>query len=220
MSLDKAIQNAQEGGYINAPISGTLKFCKEKQWPTGGASYTALLEDGAAKADITSKVDCLSQFAGKRVVIDPSGRGKGFYIKWSKTYNGKPQLSIGEAVKVRLDSDAQDASEHSAATQAYPSTGNTRKTEGNAVSGGPVGLGGVQMASIWADLIAKFDNALLAAGYEEQKQRIAIAARAPEFAALWWFGERTVKGYETVSVPPEVPAEAHAESFNDGEPPF
>jgi hypothetical protein len=128
MSLQNAVETP-EGEYINEPITATVKFPAEKQY-NGRNFYTALLEDGQFKANVSCNTDLFTMHKGKRMTFSVEGKGKGFSIKRKADYNGGAQFAFGDNVSASPAGQAtpgqQAANTHSQQTQAFPvNTGNT-----------------------------------------------------------------------------------------------
>jgi hypothetical protein len=128
MSLQNAVETP-EGEYINESITATVKFPAEKQF-NGRSFYTALLEDGQFKANVSCNTDLFTMHKGKRMTFSVEGKGKGFSIKRKADYNGGAQFAFGDNVSASPAGQAtpgqQAANTHSQQTQAFPvNTGNT-----------------------------------------------------------------------------------------------
>jgi hypothetical protein len=128
MSLQNAVETP-EGEYINESITATVKFPAEKQF-NGRSFYTALLEDGQFKANVSCNTDLFTMHKGKRMTFSVEGKGKGFSIKRKADYNGGAQFAFGDNVSASPAGEPtpgqQAANTHSQQTQAFPvNTGNT-----------------------------------------------------------------------------------------------
>jgi hypothetical protein len=121
MSLQNAVETP-EGEFINEPITATVKFPAEKQY-NGRNFYTALLEDGQFKANVSCNTDLFSANNNKRMTFSVEGKGKGFSIKRKSDFSGKAQLGFGDNVSVSPAGAAtpgqQAAAAHSQQEQAF-----------------------------------------------------------------------------------------------------
>jgi hypothetical protein len=121
MSLQNAVETP-EGEFINEPITATVKFPQEKQY-NGRTFYTALLEDGQFKANVSCNADLFSANNNKRTTFSVEGKGKGFSIKRKGDFSGKAQLGFGDNVSASPAGAAtpgqQAATSHSQQTQAF-----------------------------------------------------------------------------------------------------
>lgn len=118
MSLHNAIQSAQEGGYVNGPFEANVSYPETKTFQDR-TFFVAKLTDGPTKAKIAGPID-FSQYNGKRIVITTPFKKPKAYVKWKKSYQGTPELGMGEGAVITLATGAQDAQQHSEATQAFP----------------------------------------------------------------------------------------------------
>jgi hypothetical protein len=146
--------------------------------------FKARLTDGQHTASATSFSQTFEHFDGKRVEF--SGMG----LKRGDDYNGTAQVGIGDKAKwkavggqnapVTVPTDGYDA--------AVPS--NAVKTHANPASEAS-GLSGNELAASFAALSLATLKAYKDAGMPGICEQAAL--RAPEWAALWWFGQRSVK---------------------------
>jgi len=122
MSLENAL-NVSEGDFINTPITATVKFAETKTY-NGRNFYTALLEDGQFKANVSCNKDVFTENNNKRVTFSIEGKGKGFSMKRKNDFNGKAQFGFGENVSVSPAGEPtpgqQAAASHSESVQAHP----------------------------------------------------------------------------------------------------
>lgn len=174
MSLNNAI-NTQPGNYINGTVTATVKFAKERQGKFG-PYQTAVLSDGTNEVSAVS--DGLIFVSNNNKTVTFSGKG----MKRKDDYNGKPQVAFGKQVQVSAAGEPTPAEAHSAATQAFPT--DKAPAPSNA-------LKGEDLAKAWASLALATRNAFNEAGMHEIADNAAL--RAPEWGALWWFGQRTVE---------------------------
>jgi hypothetical protein len=143
MSLQNAVETP-EGEFINKAITATVKFPQEKQF-NGRSFYTALLEDGQFKANVSCNTDLFTPHNNKRMTFSVEGKGKGFSIKRKGDFSGKAQLGFGDNVSVSPAGaptpGQQAANTHSQQTQAHPTAAPTRQaTRQNGVEGVTVGM--------------------------------------------------------------------------------
>jgi len=182
MSLEIAIKT-NPGDYIKGPFQANVSDAKAIQTKTGKTMFKAKLTDGQHTAYATSFSQTFEHFDGKRVEF--SGMG----LKRGDDYNGTAQVSIGDKSKWKAvgASNAPDAAPH---TQHTPEPSNPVKTQGNPVSEAS-GLSGNELAASFAALSLAALKAYKDAGMPGISEQAAL--RAPEWAALWWFGQRSVK---------------------------
>ena len=174
MSLQNAVETP-EGEYINESITATVKFPAEKQF-NGRSFYTALLEDGQFKANVSCNTDLFTMHKGKRMTFSVEGKGKGFSIKRKADYNGGAQFAFGDNVSASPAGQAtpgqQAANTHSQQTQAFPvNTGNTpapqRQQQRQGVEGVVAGMAtnnGILLFMKYHK-IEEWDNGRIAKGY-------------------------------------------------------
>jgi len=209
MSIQHAIHAAPKD-FINEPLVGVIKFPKNPKF----GFYTALLEDGDDKINLSCNADLFSAWNGARVKLSVEGKGKGFSIQRKDDWNGHPQAGVGGNVTVSAaDGDQppaqQAAQDHSQKMQAHPprpskpysktySSPNTTTVHKSVDS--QKGLNSQELAQAWAGLAREVYGAFK----EEFGEDFAIKAalQAPEWGALWWFGERSVRGQASDTAPP------------------
>lgn len=142
MSLQNAVETP-EGEFINKAITATVKFPQEKQF-NGRSFYTALLEDGQFKANVSCNTDLFTPHNNKRMTFSVEGKGKGFSIKRKGNFSGKAQLGFGDNVSVSPAGAAtpgqQAANTHSQQTQAHPTPAPQRQQQRQGVEGVTVGM--------------------------------------------------------------------------------
>ena len=182
MSLEIAIKT-EPGAYIKGPFQANVSDAKSIQTKTGKTMFKAKLTDGQHTASATSFSQTFEHFDGKRVEF--SGMG----LKRGDDYNGTAQVGIGDKAKWKAVG-GQDAKGQDAPTQTTPEPSNGLKTQGNPVSE-PSGLSGNELAASFAALSLATLKAYKDAGMPGICEQAAL--RAPEWAALWWFGQRSVK---------------------------
>lgn len=214
MSLEAAI-NTQEGQFITGGFSGNISGAKA--WPTkkGGTLWKAVIRDGQFEADLTSFKRTFEHVDGKRVTFS------GMSLARKANYNGRPQIVIGDNAKWHSDgsaptpaTDAAGVAEHSKQTQAYQipvtSTENTAPTI-------RTGMTVKEMAETWAEVA---DAAFVAFGNRFKDDALARSAamKAPEWAALWWFGEKSVRPGAGAKHTP--PPRAPSGDLDEGDIPF
>jgi hypothetical protein len=171
MSLD-TIVNTQPGNYINGSFTGTVKFAKQRIGKFGPYETAVIVVDGA---DVSAMSDAPIFVPNNNKTVSFSGKG----MKRKDDYNGKPQISLGKSVIVTT----QDVvNTHSENTQAYATTPKQAQE---------AALNGAELAKAWADLAVATRKAFNDAGLPEIADNAAL--RAPEWGALWWFGQRTVE---------------------------
>ena len=174
MSLD-TIVNTQPGNYINGSFSGTVKFAKQRIGKFGPYETAVIVVDGT---DVSAMSDAPIFVPNNNKTVAFSGKG----MKRKDDYNGKPQISLGKSVIVTT----QDAvNSHSESNQAYATPAKQAHTATETA------LNGAELAKAWADLAVATREAFNAAGLPEIADNAAL--RAPEWGALWWFGQRTVE---------------------------
>jgi hypothetical protein len=179
MSLEIAVKT-EPGAYIKGPFQANVSDAKSIQTKTGKTMFKAKLTDGQHTASATSFSQTFEHFDGKRVEF--SGMG----LKRGDDYNGTAQVSIGDKAKWKAVG-GQDAA---TPAQTAPDPSNALKTQGNPVSE-PAGLSGNELAASFAALSLATLKAYKDAGMPGICEQAAL--RAPEWAALWWFGQRSVK---------------------------
>lgn len=179
MSLKEAI-NTQPGAYINGTITAKVKFAKSRGGKFGTYETGVLQYDG-----VEASVMCDGPLlvANNEKVVTFSGKG----MRRKEDYNGKAQLSFGKQVQVSEAGEPTPTEQHSAETQAFP----TKPATKQAHTATETALNGAELAKAWADLAVATREAFNAAGLPEIADNAAL--RAPEWGALWWFGQRTVE---------------------------
>lgn len=179
MSLKEAI-NTQPGAYINGTITAKVKFAKAYDGRYGPYEKGVLEYDG-----VSASVMCDGSLlvANNDKVVTFSGKG----MRRKEDYNGKAQLSFGKQVQVSAAGEPTPTEQHSAETQAFPTKSAAK--QGNTAT--ETALNGAELAKAWADLAVATREAFNAAGLPEIADNAAL--RAPEWGALWWFGQRDIK---------------------------
>jgi hypothetical protein len=169
MSLQNAVETP-EGEYINESITATVKFPAEKQF-NGRSFYTALLEDGQFKANVSCNTDLFTMHKGKRMTFSVEGKGKGFSIKRKADYNGGAQFAFGDNVSASPAGQAtpgqQAANTHSQQTQAHPTPAPQRQQQRQGVEGVVAGMAtnnGILLFMKYHK-IEEWDNGRIAKGY-------------------------------------------------------
>lgn len=194
MSLQIAIQT-QPGSYIKGPFQATVTNAKSIPTKTGKTMFKARLTDGQHVADAVSFSQTFEHFDGKRV--EWSGMG----LKRGDDYNGTAQISIGDKAKWKAVGSTSAASAPSTSNTQAAESGRPGTEEGPAYPpSGNVGLTGNELAELFAQLSLATLKAYKEAGMPGISEQAAL--RAPEWAALWWFGQRSVK---TEAVEEKVP---------------
>lgn len=189
MSLEAAI-NTPEESFVNDPITGTVKFPKAQM---GGKFFTCLLEDGQFSANLSCDEDIFTANVGKRVTFSKAQNGKGHFIKRKDTYNGKAKISLGKLTLVTPAGQATPAQQHSKETQAYPLPPTRTEGAGQTVTmTAKTGMAADELASAWATVAREAARAFKTHGFTDEAAE-AAALKAPEWAALWWFGEKSVR---------------------------
>jgi hypothetical protein len=179
MSLEIAIKT-EPGAYIKGPFQANVSDAKSIQTKTGKTMFKAKLTDGQHTASATSFSQTFEHFDGKRVEF--SGMG----LKRGDDYNGTAQVSIGDKAKWKAVG-GQDAATYTASIPEGPIS-----IKGQALTiSEPSGLSGNELAASFAALSLATLKAYKDAGMPGICEQAAL--RAPEWAALWWFGQRSVK---------------------------
>lgn len=131
MSLNEAMKNASEGGYVNGEFEANVSFPETKEYQ-GRNFYVAKLTDGPTTVRVAGGID-FAPFDGKRVKVNSPYKKAKAYVKWKETYNGTPKLSIGEGVEVT------GTTAHTDAPQQAPSAA-PAQSGGTAIPGVTVGM--------------------------------------------------------------------------------
>ena len=174
MSLD-TIVNTQPGNYINGSFTGTVKFAKQRVGKFGPYETAVIVVDGT---DVSAMSDAPIFVPNNNKTVSFGGRG----MKRKDDYEGKPQISLGKSVIVSTQ-DAVDR--HSESNQAYATPAKQAHTATETA------INGAELAKAWADLAVATRKAFNDVGLPEIADNAAL--RAPEWGALWWFGQRTVE---------------------------
>lgn len=177
MSLEN-ITNAQPGAFINGPVSGKVKFAKERDGKYGPFETAVIVVNGT-DVSVMSEAPVLVPNNNKSVTFT----GKG--MKRKEDYNGKMQIAFGKHVTATAEGEPTPVEAHSAQTQAYPVT-----KQGN--TGTETALNGAELANLWSSLASATKAAFKRQGFSEEVSSQA-ALHAPEWGALWWFGQRDIK---------------------------
>lgn len=202
MSLQHAITAAPKE-FINEPLTGTIKFTREVKGSTG-SFFTCLIEDGADKLNLSSNADLFSAWNNQRVTISINGSGKGFSMQRKPDYNDKPQASIGINASVDKAANVEPAASNPR-NSVTPSSSSALNTK--------------ELAKAWADMSKEVYDAF-SGNFGSEVAELA-ALKAPEWAALHWFGEKQVPvaGADEEIPEPEKPA-VDPEAPSDDEAPF
>tara|TARA_R110000787_G_scaffold89554_7_gene189504 strand:- start:3483 stop:4085 length:603 start_codon:yes stop_codon:yes gene_type:complete len=192
MSLQHAV-DTPEGEFINESITATVKFPAEKEY-SGRKFYTALLEDGQFKANVSCNTDLFTMHTGKRMQFSVEGKGKGFSMKRKANYNDGAQLGFGDNVSVSPAGEAtpgqQAATEHSASVQAHPTPAPAQQRTSASVEGVTVGMAinkAVDLAiaegnAQWnnGQRVKELASDLIRIAHDLQAGNLSIPANAPE----------------------------------------
>lgn len=204
MSLEAAI-NTPEGDFIRGGFSGNISDAKAQPTKKGGVFWKAKIRDGQFEADLTCFARTFEHVQGQRVTF--SGM---MCLSRKPNYNGRAQITIGDKAKWDEDGGAAPAApvgaivlgDHSRKTQAYPTpvtqTANTRQTVT-----ARTGMTAEEMAATWANVANAAYSAFIKADFPQDLAQSA-ALKAPEWAALWWFGEKSVRVGNTQQATPQA----------------